>query len=337
MNWRFICTLFYCYCCLSAIVYANPVDEGEVDKDKERVQNYLHANAEAVKDEDLQETRLSVSYIPVFLIILALASIVCLYVYDVFGDIVEEGGIWNWHNDTISLHCSETSSNQFRILFMASLLFSVGLTWLFFYCEISYRTDNAVDIIWYILDIIAAICFLFVGMFPTHGETTKEKVGKSQRERLELQEPVGGVQANKSVTYRVVVPEDKVHICGKMTKVSREAAKWIHLVTALFAMIELTVSNFVWAHVVLPEEDVHYQFFNVITYITVGFLGCLFFLQGLLRLPCWPKKVRCILCLWSMGSELGVLVFAVATTMACILHRDPRVLWIFSKTYGNKS
>ena len=280
------------------------------------------------------EATFSPTYIPVFLIVVALIIIIGMYVYDVFNDIVEGGGIFKWKNDTISLHCSETTSNQFRFLLAASILFSIGLIWLLAW-EAEYRTYSKISTLWYAADMLAAVCFMMIGIFPTHGDTTKLRVGQEKRERDT--DADGNTRCVTTVEYKPVKSSDRLIFLTFETRITRVVSKWIHIVTSLYAMIELTASNLGWSFVTLGGSDNHAVIFRTLSSLNLAALIGLVTIQGIVHTCCISNaKIRAILYILSMASELATLLLAVVTTMLAILHRDPKVLWIFSTCYGVK-
>ena len=294
----------------------------------------------AFANATMAEPMFSLTYFPVFLIVTSLIVVISLYVYDIFNDLYDVGGVSQWVNDTISIHCSETSSNQFYVLLSACLLCSCGLTWLLF-MEMPYRIEsNSLFILWYSMDLISAIiCFPLIGIFPTHGSTTRQQIGRTTRREVVDEENGTIINQNTIRHYKIVNRYDKLIIFGKTTATSRNLSRWIHSVAALFVMIEITISNIVYSFFTIENGDLHDILFQSLSLITLISFICLLICQGVIRVcsVASKEKSRAILYMTSMISELIMILLAIVTMMLIILHRDRRVLWIFSSCLGLKT
>ena len=276
--------------------------------------------------------------IPLILALFGLTILLGLYVYDVVNDLIDEGGLRQWKNDTISQHCSDTSTNQFKMLFFTGFTLTLSMIWLMS-LEKSYRWEgqNWRQKLWYVFDLLAACMFVFVGVFPSYGKATI-RIGCPDEPRAK--------EGEKSR----VNGKTMLYLFTFKTCINRTASLIIHFSSAMIMMIELAASNFIWTFFFLANQDKHTFVFQVFSCLTIACLVSLIFFQMCLRLidffndrriaveggpePTDEGILRPIFCLFSMAAEFTGLFSAVGTMIMAILHRDDGSAWAFSYCVG---
>ena len=180
----------------------------------------------------------------------------------------------------------------------------------------TYRSfsPSGLDIARATFDIIAALCLIGIGIFPTM--THKEQM-QSERQHEDLKQMKKLLSQKEYASYKKqnAAPIVKDVLC--FSKMKAKYSAFLHQAFAFFVFIEKTGSNTFWVLRCLENTDEHYQFFLFLNFVADLSLVILILVSLF--------NCCCELVLWrwlSFGSEAVLVCTVLFTAGMEHLHRN---------------